>query len=271
MHTVDFLGIGVQKGGTTWLYRQLSRHPQVAFPAGKETHFWDRGGSAGSDTWVRMLQPASRLSPDGRPVRTGEITPAYAILADRSIRAIHACCPELRLFIALRNPIERAWSAALMGLARCGMQVEEASDAWFLDFFRAASARRRGDYAGCLERWWSVFPRERLLVILNEDIAGRPAAVLASLAAHLGIDASDFASLPDEVLAKVITPSIGVRESSPAPPLRPSLFAPLLELHADDIARVERALDRDFASWREPRNARSPAGARVSVRHDASP
>jgi hypothetical protein len=151
------------------------------------------------------------------------------------------------------------------------MQVEEASDAWFLDFFRAASARRRGDYAGCLERWWSVFPRERLLVILNEDIAGRPAAVLASLAAHLGIDASDFASLPDEVLAEVITPSIGVRESSPAPPLRPSLFAPLLELHADDIARVERALDRDFASWREPRNARSPAGARVSVRHDASP
>jgi hypothetical protein len=32
--TVDFLGIGVQKGGTTWLYHQLARHPQVAFPRG---------------------------------------------------------------------------------------------------------------------------------------------------------------------------------------------------------------------------------------------
>ena len=39
---VDFLGIGVQKGGTTWLYHQLSRHPQIAFPGGKEVHFWDR-------------------------------------------------------------------------------------------------------------------------------------------------------------------------------------------------------------------------------------
>lgn len=270
MHTVDFLGIGVQKGGTTWLYRQLTRHPQVAFPAGKETHFWDRGGAAGCDRWVQKLQPVSRLSPDGRPVRTGEITPSYALLSEGAIRAIHARFPGLRLFIALRNPIERAWSAALMALTRCGMQVDEASDAWFLDFFRAASARRRGDYAGCLERWWSVFPREQLLVILNEDIAARPAAVLASLAAHLGIDPSDFASLPDEALAEVVTPSIGVRESSPSPPLRPSLFVPLVELHADDIARVERALGRDFASWREPPRTRSPGGERVSVRSRVS-
>ncbi len=36
--TVDFLGIGMQKGGTTWLYHQLSRHPQVAFPRGKEQY-----------------------------------------------------------------------------------------------------------------------------------------------------------------------------------------------------------------------------------------
>lgn len=27
---LDFLGIGAQKSGTTWLYEQLRRHPQVA-------------------------------------------------------------------------------------------------------------------------------------------------------------------------------------------------------------------------------------------------
>jgi sulfotransferase family protein len=39
---VDFLGIGVQKGGTTWLYRNLVRHPDVWLPFIKEVHFFDR-------------------------------------------------------------------------------------------------------------------------------------------------------------------------------------------------------------------------------------
>jgi hypothetical protein len=31
---LDFLGIGAQKAGTTWLYERLSQHPAVRFPAG---------------------------------------------------------------------------------------------------------------------------------------------------------------------------------------------------------------------------------------------
>ena len=39
---VDFLGIGVQKGGTTWLYDNLASHPEIWFPFVKEVHFLDR-------------------------------------------------------------------------------------------------------------------------------------------------------------------------------------------------------------------------------------
>lgn len=39
---VDFLGIGVQKGGTTWLYDNLASHPDVWLPFIKEVHFLDR-------------------------------------------------------------------------------------------------------------------------------------------------------------------------------------------------------------------------------------
>lgn len=39
---LDFLGIGAQKAGTTWLYEKLRLHPDIAFPAGKEVHFWDQ-------------------------------------------------------------------------------------------------------------------------------------------------------------------------------------------------------------------------------------
>lgn len=39
---VDFLGIGVQKGGTTWLYENLDSHPDLWLPFLKEVHFLDR-------------------------------------------------------------------------------------------------------------------------------------------------------------------------------------------------------------------------------------
>ncbi len=104
---VDFVGIGVQKGGTTWLFHQLARHPQIVFPAGKEVHFWDRADASLAQHWLDMLAPRAARTGDGRPLRSGEITPAYAILPAPTIAALRRCCPDVRLFISLRSPMER--------------------------------------------------------------------------------------------------------------------------------------------------------------------
>jgi hypothetical protein len=37
----DFIGIGAQKAGTTWLHRNLRTHPQIYMPR-KEVHYFDR-------------------------------------------------------------------------------------------------------------------------------------------------------------------------------------------------------------------------------------
>jgi hypothetical protein len=159
---IDFLGIGAQKAGTTWIYRHLSRHPQITFPAGKEIHFWDQHRSNGVDWWLRLF-------PDDRQGRKqGEITPAYATLELATIREIAALLPELRVFCSLRNPIARAWSSALMALERAEMTIDEASHVWFLDHFKSSGSRRRGDYVSCLSNWREAIP-EQLLVILFDD------------------------------------------------------------------------------------------------------
>jgi hypothetical protein len=36
----DFLGIGAQKAGTTWLGRNLQAHPDVWMPRCKEDHYY---------------------------------------------------------------------------------------------------------------------------------------------------------------------------------------------------------------------------------------
>lgn len=40
-HAPDFICIGMQKAGTTWLAANLSKHPAVWVPPIKEIHYFD--------------------------------------------------------------------------------------------------------------------------------------------------------------------------------------------------------------------------------------
>ena len=249
---VDFLGIGAQKGGTTWLFHQLSKHPQIEFPAGKEFHFWNRADPSLVDHWFSVLEPASRYTADGRPVRTGEITPAYSIIDVEAITSLQAKSPDIRLFIVLRNPMERAWSAAMMNLARVHLLSKDIPDQWFLDHLKAPASWKRGAYTSCIERWWSVFPREQLLILFYDDIKTSPSQVLTSLARHIRIDEAYFATLSSEELATVVVPDIKADyeyKIQQGTPPRPSLIPLLCELYAPEIESLSSLLGRNFSPW----------------------
>ena len=103
MRLPDFLGIGVQKGGTTYLHALLQQHPQVFLATPKEQHFfslhWDRGVSV----------YASRFAAAEPRQRCGEVTPYYLFhpLAPQRIQAL---LPAVRLIVLLRDPVERLLS-----------------------------------------------------------------------------------------------------------------------------------------------------------------
>lgn len=65
----DFLCIGAQKSGTTWLHQMLAKHPEIWLPPEKELHFLDerrhsqegplrrlRGDTAAAERWRRQLR-----------------------------------------------------------------------------------------------------------------------------------------------------------------------------------------------------------------------
>jgi hypothetical protein len=232
---LDFLGIGAQKSGTTWLYENLSRHPQVTFPAGKEIHFWDQSYERGV-SWYRSL-----FEPSDNTLK-GEITPAYALLAEERIREIYALNSRLRILYVIRNPIERAWSAALMALQRAEMTFEEASDQWFIDHFRSFGSRSRGDYETCLRRWRSVYPENQVLVERFEHISRTPISVLKRCAEHIGVDSGFYAQI-DEMLLRIPV-FTGMKEG-----IRPSLYAVLREIYDPKIVCLERYLGEDLRDW----------------------
>lgn len=65
------------------------------------------------------------------------------------------------------------------------------SRAWW-DFTYVA----RGLYAEQLERWHAAFPREQLLVLLNEELAERPAETYARVLEFLGAPPLELAAYP---------------------------------------------------------------------------
>ena len=52
----EFIGIGAQKAGTTWLHRNLAAHPEVWMPREKEVHYFDRKMPDRSSVLVRLLR-----------------------------------------------------------------------------------------------------------------------------------------------------------------------------------------------------------------------
>ena len=72
----DFIGIGAQKAGTTWLHRNLQAHPEIWMPAEKELHYFDekiksdggllsrlRGSRPVDKRWRRQLGSRLKRSP----------------------------------------------------------------------------------------------------------------------------------------------------------------------------------------------------------------
>ena len=232
----DFLGIGAQKAGTSWLCEMLRVHPQVAFPGGKEVHFWDWHYDRGLD-WYRGLfadAPADR--------KVGDITPGYAVLTPPAIRTVRQAMPDARLIFMVRNPIERAWSAAVMILRWALMAPEEVSDAWFIDVFRSQQSLGRGDYAACLAAWLREYPPEQFLIAFYDDIARAPRPLLAGVCRHIGIGIAPDARWTDERLSARVNAGEGT-------PLRPSLLAPLRDLYAERIETFSRLIGRDLSHW----------------------
>ncbi len=69
--TVVFLCVGAAKAGTSWLYRQLARHPEVHLRSIKELHFFDalEHGRVGRELAKHKREQAAllgRLAGDGR-------------------------------------------------------------------------------------------------------------------------------------------------------------------------------------------------------------
>ena len=205
----DFFIVGAFKSGTTALYEYLRSHPQVFMPFHKEPQFF---GDDLTRHYGRMsLTEYLALFADALPgQRIGEASTWYLFSASAA-NEIAAFAPSAQIIVMLRNPVDVMYAQHSQLLFR--------SDETIVDFataLDAEAARLRGEhvlpppvrpetlfyrksvrFAEQLQRYLDVFGRQRVHVVLFDDLVADTPGTYREVLEFLGVDQSyrpDFAA-----------------------------------------------------------------------------
>jgi hypothetical protein len=283
----NFMIIGVAKAGTTSLHRYLDQHPQVFMCPMKGTNFFGyedarawKWTDEGEPPLLQHFQVKTLAAYEAafagatNEIAIGEASPQY-FRCPTAARRIYECLPQVKLVASLRNPADRAFSGFLMRTRR-----GEAVKSIYEELTPAASHVREGFYYERMKRYFDLFPREQIKIILFEEFKRDATKVVVDLFDFLGVDthfAPDTstkhnpAGVPKNRFlnrlffnptlirtAKTLFPErvqqlvkhVRQQNLQTPPKLPADLRAKLLEHYHTDILKLELLLDKDLSIWR---------------------
>ena len=274
-----FFIIGAMKAGTTSLYNYLADHPDLYASPKKEPRVFREARDLDliRAEFLKLFEgrTSERWCFEGSTAYTK--FPRFAGIPGR----IAAIAPESRFIYLVRNPVDRTWSQYLHNLAngRESRPLLRAvrEDAQYLETSR---------YAQQLQQYLRVFPRERILIQVFEDLVADPKARVREACRFLEVDAtfepSTSAVAFNASSEKVAAPSpiraaraLGIHDcvpwrirrwlkdkGNPLPQKKsvmpPEVRAELAAALAGDIDQFFDLLGHRIAAWTDFRGAASP-------------
>ncbi len=296
MEVPNFLVVGAAKSGTSSLDRYLGQHPDIYMPRKKEAHYFSvpdfpaafRGpGDEGMNKETIRDRERYEALFDGATGRraVGESSVFY-LYYPGTARRIWQWNPAMRVVMLLRNPVDRAYSA-YMHLIRDGRETLSFEESLAKERERKADGfepmwlyRELGLYHDQVKRYFDIFPREQVKVLLYDDFSRDTPGTVAEVFRFLCVD--DRAAVDTEtrhnesgvpksrmlfdffakshpikeVLKPLIPETVRERLGNQAKSLllrrvamKPGTRAELTAFFADDIARLSELLDRDLSRW----------------------
>lgn len=185
----NFLILGAHKSGSSTLYMNLIKHPNVLPAVTKEIMYFD--AYYGSTTWYQANFPLRKefyeVVKKKGICRTGEATPQYLFhpLVPKRVKEL---LPNAKFLIILRNPIERAFShynhnvrknieelPFQQALEKRQESLKKARELTLNEdieasrYYEKYSYLDKGKYAEQLESWFQVFPKEQFFIFKTEE------------------------------------------------------------------------------------------------------
>jgi len=263
----DFICIGAQKAGTSWLDKNLRRHPKLWLPPMKELQYFSHLHLPTARRWTtrqrqeRGTQLLRRYMEKNEPGDwnyrhiarladiiagpitdawygrifalakpdqiCGEVTPDYYILPDEGIAHVVKLSPAVRIVLSVRDPIERSWSHLRMLARNRGLNA----DRDLTEFATRADQLVRADYPAVIRRWQAHVPKDRFLVVFMDELVASPNAVIEKVCAFLGV------AYGDEMFPKAADP-VHAGEAQDIPPVILALLKERFRPVYDEIATL---------------------------------
>ena len=250
---IDFIVGGIQKCGTTSLYRLLRQHPRLVGSSPKEPQFFSRHRRYNfSDEDITAyhrawLEEGQDFQPDKLYF---EASPDSCFLHYRDkqqlfdpLPLVKRYNPEIKIIMVFRDPVERFYSEW-----RMRRRVHSEGKPWgtaepFADFFAGAQATwlRRGYqrilYHGCytsiVTRLLKLFPRQSVLFLKPDDVIDD----LAEIERFLGVEPHSYRAIGSA------PQKYGLAD------LPPEIAAKLRSFYLSEIQGLGALTDLDFADW----------------------
>lgn len=210
--------VGAPKCGTTSLYEYLRVHPQIYFPYDpelvpsaespgywrcKEPAYFCTDLDLPPDLSIKDEQQYLRLYDKAGAERWRGDASAFYLYSSIAAERIKAFCPDARILITLRPPIDemRSWhndfvqgprenvmdfheAVRLSATRRQGIGLPPKGVAGWMDYFGVAQ------YSTQIERYTRLFGRDHVHTLLLEDLASQPAETYRAILEFLEIDNS---------------------------------------------------------------------------------
>lgn len=291
----NFFIIGAPKCGTTSLASWLAEHPNVYMSPVKEPNFYN--ADLGKVKITRREYEALFSSATDNHHAIGEASTSY-LFSRAAVPNIERELPNSRYIVMVRNPMDMAYSFHEQLLFLGFEHVKSFAEAWRLSEERAdgravtrwchepelldyKSVCRLGEQ---IERLFATVTRDRVLVIVLDDVKENPRREYVRVLDFLGVDDDCRTDFPIENPAKErrwpglqrvaqmagrasvsAKQRLGVPRTKgtgvltklsalnthyrPRPPLPPGLRRELQDYFRDDVLLLSRLLDRDLSEW----------------------
>lgn len=269
----NFLVIGAQKAGTTWISKILEEHPQIFIPKIKEVNFFDK--KSNYEKGIKWYE--GHFPVDCDKIAIGEATPNYLWVGGIGERGhlnhipelVKQHIPDARFIVTLRDPVDRAISAFFHHVRARRISPNSS----LFEAGQKYGIIEMGFYYSQLKYWFDVFPENRFLILIYEkDIVESKNETVVKLYRFLNVKddfhptrlntkynirwagASLYLSYCFPMVSKLMDkPRIrGIVDSLPYFRIRikPDTINRLSRIYVHENRKLERLIKRDLSFWK---------------------
>lgn len=174
---LDFIVVGPQRTGSSWLDRALRTHPDLALPEfTKETFAFN----SEKEVDIRRYFERYFAHAEGTQ-KAGEVGPTY-FHSPQARAHLKTEFPFVKVIILLRNPVERTYS-----LFRHEVAKGRSPDDLFRAVFDNPDIVESGRYNKYVADWQRDFGPDNVLLLRFDDIESRGSALLSDVHKFIGV------------------------------------------------------------------------------------